>query len=360
MKKVRKGFTLVEMIVVLAIFSIIMFSIVQLLPPVSKFFVRSTNFENTTACVDNMKRCIEGNLKYANRVRAYDGYVPYTRTWDASAGKYDYIPTTGTDGLAENLERFYDEFFKDRKFIDSSGVIYVLCFDNTELASDTELANDFERLADFSEGKSPEFEPFNSGKILQYQFKFDNYDTSLDEFSEVFASRETNAWAVNQKLYGNFEYKFILGGTDATVSGVSVAASTDTSGNEITPAYSFNPQDFSISINMCEILRQSGGGLYRGESTRSNVASFSMKNVLDSTVKYAKPSYDHVTKCVDETAIDHEYSVASGDTGNPPRYKTISTNPVSPKPFDGFYFIYTLPETTYSNSANYATQKPLT
>ena len=55
MKQKLKAFTLVELVIVMGMFTIIMFSVLQLLDPVSKFFVRSSNFEYTTACVDNIK-----------------------------------------------------------------------------------------------------------------------------------------------------------------------------------------------------------------------------------------------------------------------------------------------------------------
>ena len=107
MMKKLKGFTLLELIIVMAIFSIIMYSAVQLLAPVSKFFVRSSNFENTTACMDNMRRCIEGNLKYADRVRAYNSFVPYTYN-DAT-----YQSITPTNDLLDNVKDFYIEFVGD-------------------------------------------------------------------------------------------------------------------------------------------------------------------------------------------------------------------------------------------------------
>ena len=111
MKKVRKGFTLLELIIVMALFSIVMYGVLMFLLPVSKFFVRASNFETTTACVDNMKRAIEGNLKYADRVHAYSGY--------------------GTDTIDANVEKFWEEYFKDRMLMDCKGEIRVMVFDST-------------------------------------------------------------------------------------------------------------------------------------------------------------------------------------------------------------------------------------
>ena len=140
-KNSLKGFTLVELVIVMALFSLIMFSVLQLLTPVSKFFVRSANFETTTACLDNMKRAIEGNLKYADRVRCYVNFNPYEAP-HASITEADYEPSAD---LMAHVQDFYDEFFGRRKsanaqdlagedglrqYIDCRGTIYVLVFDN--------------------------------------------------------------------------------------------------------------------------------------------------------------------------------------------------------------------------------------
>ena len=44
-QKQLKGFTLVELVVVMAIFSMIMFGAMQLMDPVSKIFQRTSNYE---------------------------------------------------------------------------------------------------------------------------------------------------------------------------------------------------------------------------------------------------------------------------------------------------------------------------
>lgn len=72
-KKNFKGFTLVELIVVMAVFGIIMLGAMQFLDPVSKMMKGASLQESNSAAVDNMKRYFEGTLRYANAVDVYGG-----------------------------------------------------------------------------------------------------------------------------------------------------------------------------------------------------------------------------------------------------------------------------------------------
>ena len=149
MKKIIKGFTLIELVIVLALFSIVMFSVLQLLDPVSKFFVRSSNYETTTACIDNIKRAIEGNLKYADRVRVFSGY-------EAFSGKSAETESPMSAELNAQVKSFWEDFFENRELIDCEDSIYVMVFDNrAQNGGITGLS----KLSDFTGQKR------NSGKI---------------------------------------------------------------------------------------------------------------------------------------------------------------------------------------------------
>ncbi len=340
----RKGFTLIELIIVLALFSIVMYSVVRLIDPVTKFFVRSSNFENTSACVDNMKRCIEGNLKYANRVRAYSGFSPYTYNTVNEIETSTYDPSATLTG---QVQAFYNEFFLDRKFLDSSGTIYVLVFDNTRIIPDgiydpnpphagSTGLHKYGLLSDIADNQ------LNSGKMVLYEYTFNNYGSGLDMTPTV------TPWYVNQKLYGAFEYRFTLGSFAAAATTTTTAAGGGGGG---TPTATFDPSDCTITITMNEI-RKDNTGLVRQESYESQTASFSMKNVLDGTKKYTTPLSDYITKeSATYTNVADKYYV---DPTPIPRYKELNRYTGS-DPFDGFYFIYTLAETTndyVDNSGN--------
>ena len=177
-------------------------------------------------------------------------------------------------------------------------------------------------LSDIADNK------LNAGKMVRYEFKFDNYHGGLDTTPSAITP-----WYVNQKLYGNFEYRFTLGAfNEAAVAGGGGGASV------------FDPSDCTISITMNE-LRKSPDGLSREKKYETNSASFSMKNVLDAATKYSTPLKDYITVEKDGTSaadIDH-YEMGAAV----PRYSAINTPAAGSEEFDGFYFIYTMPETTY-------------
>lgn len=364
MKKKVKGFTLMEMIIVLALFSIIMYSVIQLLDPVTKYFVRSSNFADTTACQDNMKRCIEGNLKYANRVRAYSGDSPYMLKDNPDGDYPDLVPDRQflSAKLKSDIRSFYNEFFLDRVCIDSSGTIYVLCFDNNVYAPD--LSN-FSQLSEYGGH-------YNTGQITLYQIDFDNYaDGILTDLDAAIPDDHggSDAWAVNQKLYGNFDYNFrlIRSGdfltSTAPVAGTTTVSSdttttittttTDPSSSVITSLSDtpFNPADFGIEITMKEIKRVEGD-LVREDVAGSTLSSFAMKNVLDSTKMFAFSLRDPVT--VLKSGMDETQANCYEVLRSPDRYRAISRNESGT--FNGFYFIFTLAETTNTNASIHTTE----
>lgn len=67
-----KGFTLVELIVVMAIFSVIMFAAMNLMQPVSKTMVQSQTYENGNAAVQTITGYLEGQLTAAEFLDVYN------------------------------------------------------------------------------------------------------------------------------------------------------------------------------------------------------------------------------------------------------------------------------------------------
>jgi len=333
-KRSLKGFTLVELIIVMALFSLVMFSVAQLLSPVSKFYVRSSNFESSTACIDNMKRAIEGNLKYADRVRVYCNYNPST-------------------DLQAQVDDFWLEFFGPdpvprgcglkREFLDCKGTIYALTFDNSvpglTFDGTNWVINGYSNLEDFAHAK------VNSGKISLYQYSFDNTATptlvSVDD------------WYVNQKMYGNFEYQFQLGSGSTGHGGPS--------------GLDFDPADCQIQISAYEVQRDHTGGTNRlivQNTAQTSDASFSMKNVLDPDTHYSTALMDNklvldVASATYSVTGDKRYRM---DTAHGiARYKAMVLNSFDSSNFatisyggqdlsqnvagiPGFYFIFTLPD----------------
>ena len=72
-KKILKGFTLIELIIVLAIFSVLMIAAMSLVDPVSRIFSHSQTYEQTYAYVDNIQNYLEDSLKFADNLWVYQG-----------------------------------------------------------------------------------------------------------------------------------------------------------------------------------------------------------------------------------------------------------------------------------------------
>jgi len=69
--KKLKGFTLIELIIVLAIFGLLIMGALQLVDPVSKIATRTSTRENNSAAVDNVKQYLEGSLRYAQYINVF-------------------------------------------------------------------------------------------------------------------------------------------------------------------------------------------------------------------------------------------------------------------------------------------------
>ena len=72
-RKKLKGFTLIELIIVLAIFGIILSVVMSLIDPVSKVMKRASTKERTAAYSDNICEYITNSVTYARFVRVYEG-----------------------------------------------------------------------------------------------------------------------------------------------------------------------------------------------------------------------------------------------------------------------------------------------
>ncbi len=366
MKKRLSAFTLIETIIVMAIFSMIMFSVMQLMDPVTKYFVRGSNFENSTACLDNMRRCIEGNLMYADRIRAYAGFEPYHYAEtgvDVDGDSTVDVPgvLTSTYAPSEVLKAqvtdFHKEFFLNRICFDATGTIYVLCFDNTEIISDDALKN-ITRLSSYSDLR------LNQGKILLYGF---NYTAAKDGSGDVVYTLDIDnptiqEWTVNQKLYGNFDFTYYLGTDGKTKDPATGVETILTSTPELLDAYNMIFTDCKVHISVGEVKRAEAGGLERSEggaSYQNTYASFILENAL----QYGETAFTNIpqmdTKIIYDKSKPYRDITAytrmginqvipldkMGFAGSPemPNYNSLASA-TQGAAVSSFYFIFTTPD----------------
>lgn len=70
-KTLKKGFTLVELIVVMAIFSILLVGVMSLTGPISRIFQDTSTSEKTYSYANNIQVYLQGKLEYADYIGVY-------------------------------------------------------------------------------------------------------------------------------------------------------------------------------------------------------------------------------------------------------------------------------------------------
>lgn len=127
-----KGFTLIEMIIVVAIFGLIMITVLSLLDPVKKVYSNAYNEADSQAISENFRRYVGDQIQYADRMWVYtdmtlnsvDNEVADFRKhyyFVPEANAHSTVPG-GTDGLKERIYPY--DGFKDHD------VVYVLRIEN--------------------------------------------------------------------------------------------------------------------------------------------------------------------------------------------------------------------------------------
>ena len=113
--KKLKGFTLIELIVVMAIFGILMVAVMSVIDPLSKLMKRASIQEANSAAVDNIKRYFEGSLRYAECLETFEGGLI-----DNDGKNYDNYSTGemsqlgATDNETAAVINFIDNHYTDR------------------------------------------------------------------------------------------------------------------------------------------------------------------------------------------------------------------------------------------------------
>ena len=142
-KKNLKGFTLVELIVVMAVFGIIMLGAMQFLDPVGRMMKGASLQEANSATVDNIKRYFEGTLRYASSVYVHNGDL---KEYDTEGNPVVITGTDEEDRQKKAVTSFVDYYFRDKA--DSSnnpitGQVHVMKINNDDKGKITESLFNF-------------------------------------------------------------------------------------------------------------------------------------------------------------------------------------------------------------------------
>jgi prepilin-type N-terminal cleavage/methylation domain-containing protein len=103
MNKIKKGFTLLELIIVMAIFSILMVGVMALIKPVSNMFKSASISEKTYSYANNVQQYLQTKLEYAENV--------YVGTADKMGLTED--GAANDEKLAEYVEKFRTDYFNE-------------------------------------------------------------------------------------------------------------------------------------------------------------------------------------------------------------------------------------------------------
>ncbi len=310
--KKLKGFTLVELIVVIAIFSMVMFGALALILPVSNQFRSTVKFENVRANLDNIRLYIEGSLRYADRVHIY----------------------TGTDGT--NIDTAVGKFVTDYKFIGNydvaeSGVNKTF----NRAAVDTSIANIEVYVMEIHNGDTD-----NKGKI-----SLSTYDSAGAKIGD------TKQFAVNKAFYDNYGFNINFGSpVDQLVGGVKdgVIDSNDYVGKTADDPVgyleyeNFSPGNFAVTV---EAEEKNKDGTYK-KTNFNSTATFALMNVWDGGVKRDLFYSKNITDTIDEADPKYTFKNPDGTLKAPDtaghselRYKTFNDGTG-----DNIFIVFTLPK----------------
>ncbi len=117
--KKLKGFTLVELIIVCALFSMILIGALSVLRPVSLLYKQNVKYESSRATSDIVSTYLEGVLKYADRMYFYEDRAA-TKYAEDESGEYSRFINTYFDGQAPTQPIYMMSIIND-PVVDASG-----------------------------------------------------------------------------------------------------------------------------------------------------------------------------------------------------------------------------------------------
>lgn len=332
-KKVLKGFTLVELIIVMAVFSLLMLGAMSLVDPVSRIYKHSNDFEKTYSYVDNIQNYLQGTLQYADNVWVYQGSMT-------------------DDQIKDEVFEFKEAFYKDIVSTNngttvkySKCTIHVLTLLNSDLnVSATET--------------------YPKGQILDRSITCISNDTKAAMGSLGDYTPQLNDTFFTEK----YSYDYVLGASSLVRTGDSVMVNSLDPSNVESVAPGLNASSFSIGIvtydssqnkdgtnkvnNVSAVMPTSGSAYtYRtyDPSSQYSVANIPLMNIINRKGAINNSYYvygyadDGVT--LDTSKIESYPGTAYGGVPHPSLSHLSfehETTEISMSSDDNIYIIYAL------------------
>jgi prepilin-type N-terminal cleavage/methylation domain-containing protein len=172
------GFTLVELVCVMAIFAMILFGALAMVGPVSRLFKNTTKTEASRAAMLSMTGYLEGTLRNANRVQMYVGF----NSFDEIKGSL-FTDNNGTPiDSSDDTNAWLTDIDADQRQADTYGLPYWNTLDNTKDSgtNSPDYWNAMERLGVIGSGDLPEtVETINAVEYFRDYFYLDNTTTLI-------------------------------------------------------------------------------------------------------------------------------------------------------------------------------------
>lgn len=386
-KKKLKGFTLIELVIVMAIFGVLMVSVMSIITPLNRIAKKASIQEANTAAVDNVKLFLEGSIRYSDCLEVFNGDLV-----DRSGNillKPDNSPDQET-AVKNFIINHYNNRTDPGTDKPLTGKVRILKIDNDPTKSDGR-GHIYETEYDFTAGYTYYKVDDNATEkdALNRVYKTGTTDYDLGTVDPVIKAVTTDKHAVNDAYYENYSFYFVPGYNNTNTVGdksVIQSASFDTSNDESDIFYSeiipqvsqsgatypaFSKDFFSLSV----ITYRNQGSigyvpddpttpvneaktLFRSPSALSNItmslvnmnSAFSTNNISG---KYGRVRYDG---SIGGTTYQHDSTVIDLDNDSNCDYEDITdqqapfineTFHLYPTPAastaETIYFIYTLP-----------------
>ena len=294
MKKV-KGFTLIELIVVMAIFGVILAGAMSLMQPVSKVMVQSETYEGGNAAVTSITNYLEKTLASVEFLECYGN--PSTTDPAALASEF--------------VERTYEGLVKDNSSVTNvhyaDGLVHVMVIDNSD-------------IDELGEGNT---------HIQEYTYQF-------NDFSNPSNCTEVNhvTDAINAAYYNTYDFQVKVGIYDDEEDPGWLSPITDAS------AFGANLRADHMAFTVRAVTHPRGNG---------KVYSFMHNQQFATTINdvsgfYYELGEEVVTEPGGEDATESDGSYVT-EPGFSPITPDLTSNPTHyfnamGDAFDNYYFVY--------------------
>lgn len=299
MKKKVKGFTLMEMIIVVALFGLIMAGALSLLQPLNRVYKDTMQYEGARATVDNIKMYIEDNVKYSRILHVYTGInniedistIPeHSLISSTMASNNNLVAPYGAVDYLRNRYLLGDVGYQYssstlKRVTKAEDIVYLIHIDNPEYDSTGSIKYDLSNI-DITN-------PDNRGKVTVY-----TYINGIEQTSE--------RKVLSDVAYREYSFALNLGELEVDASNNPIK---DAGNYKYTQ---FQPSKFAMTINIYANKRNPSLNQHYAEDTRiTSVATFALVNIINSNGDVMQDDIKYEINGIESTTLKQSFKYAS-------------------------------------------------